>query len=516
MASVLLQFNEVSKGFPGVKALNRVSFQAMGGQVHGLLGENGAGKSTLLKILGGQYRPESGQLLLNGQVCRFKSAADSIAAGIAVIHQELQYVPELTVAENVLLGRLPTRFGVVNHRAAHNLVAEKLKAIGVDLSPDTRLTDLSIAQRQMVEICKAVMQDAQVIAFDEPTSSLSHRESAILFNLVRVLRSEGRAVIYISHRLEELYALCDTCTIFRDGRKVATHAVMAEVPRERLISDMVGRELQDIYDYRARPVGPVRLDVRDLKSSHLPQGLSFELRAGEVLGFFGLVGAGRSELMRLLYGADKRSGGEVKLDGKVVSAAGPAAAISAGIVLCPEDRKEQGILAQSSVAENINISCRRHGLLGGLFLRHQREAILADTFIQRLRIKTPNREQEIRLLSGGNQQKVILARWLAEQGLKVLILDEPTRGIDVGAKNEIYRIIYEVAERGCCVIVVSSELPEVLGITDRLIVMREGRISGELMRTQANETEALRLALPDDSPTIAMSAQDAAAPCANH
>jgi L-arabinose transport system ATP-binding protein len=365
------------------------------------------------------------------------------------------------------------------------------------------LSALSIAQRQMVEICKAVMQNAQVIAFDEPTSSLSHRESDILFRLVHRLRAEGRTLIYISHRLEELYALCDTCTIFRDGRKVATHAVMAQVPRERLIRDMVGRELSDIYDYRSRALGAVRLEVRGLASARLPQPLSFEVRGGEVLGFFGLVGAGRSELMRLLYGADRRREGEVLLDGKPVSPAGPSAAIAAGIVLCPEDRKEQGILAQSSVAENINISCRRHGLLGGLFLRHSREAELADAFIARLRIKTPHREQEIRLLSGGNQQKVILARWLAEPGLKVLILDEPTRGIDVGAKNEIYRIIHEVAERGCCVIVVSSELPEVLGIADRLIVMRDGRISGVLARALAGETEALRLALPDSTTPFA-------------
>lgn len=496
--TAVLQFENVSKTFPGVKALNGVSFEAHAGQVHGLLGENGAGKSTLLKILGGQYRPDGGRLLLNGKPCDFHSAGDAIAAGIAVIHQELQYVAELTVAENVLLGRLPTRFGFVDHAAARKLVAEELASIGVDLDPAAKLSELSIAQRQMVEICKAVMQDAQVIAFDEPTSSLSHRESEILFRLVHSLRAEGRTLIYISHRLEELYALCDTCTIFRDGRKVATHPVMAEVSRERLIADMVGRELQDIYDYRERPAKEERLQVKELRSKELPHGLSFSVRGGEVLGFFGLVGAGRSELMRLLYGADKRTGGQVLLDGKEVSASSPAAAIAAGIVLCPEDRKEQGILAHSSVAENINISCRRHDLLGGLFLRHSREAALADAFIQRLRIKTPNREQEIRLLSGGNQQKVILARWLAEPGLKVLILDEPTRGIDVGAKNEIYGLIHEVAASGCCVIVISSELPEVLGISDRLIVMRDGRISGELSRAEANETAALALALPDE------------------
>lgn len=495
--SAYLQFDQVSKSFPGVKALNGVSFEAHSGTVHGLLGENGAGKSTLLKILGGQYRPDGGRLLLNGRECHFTSAADAIAAGVAVIHQELQYVPELTVTENVLLGRLPSRFGWVDRREAKRIVSERLASIGVDVDPDAKLADLPIAQRQMVEICKAVMQDAQVIAFDEPTSSLSHRESEVLFRLVKDLRAAGRTLIYISHRIEELYALCDACTIFRDGRKIVTHPVMAEVARDTLISDMVGRDLQDIYDYRARPLGAERLKVSNIRGAKSDAGLNFNVRSGEVLGFFGLVGAGRTELMRLLYGADGREGGSVVLDGAEVPAGGPDVAIDAGIVLCPEDRKEQGILAQASVAENINISCRRHDLLGGLFLRHRREAARADDMIRRLRIKTPDRSQEIRLLSGGNQQKVVLARWLADPALKVLILDEPTRGIDVGAKNEIYRIIYEVAERGCCVIVVSSDLPEVLGIADRIVVMREGRICGELDRAEANEIAALRLALPD-------------------
>jgi len=495
-----LQFDNISKHFPGVIALNGVSFEARAGQVMGLLGENGAGKSTLLKILGGQYRPDGGRLLLDGQERRFASAGDAIKAGVAIIHQELQYVAELTVAENVLLGRLPTRFGLVDHQAARRRVAEQMAAIGVDLDPAARLSQLSIAQRQMVEISKAVMQDAKVIAFDEPTSSLSHRETEILFRLVKRLRAEGRTLIYISHRLEELYELCDACTIFRDGRKIVTHDRMAQVPRERLIADMVGRELQDIYDYRPREHGGLRLVASGLHGERLPEPLSFGVRGGEVLGFFGLVGAGRSELMRLLYGADARHGGEVLLDGERVAAGGPAGAIAAGIVLCPEDRKEQGILAHASVAENINISCRRHGLAGGVFLRHGQEARRADDFIRKLRIKTPHREQEIRLLSGGNQQKVILARWLAEPGLKVLILDEPTRGIDVGAKNEIYKIIHDVAAAGCCVIVISSELPAVLGIADRLIVMRDGRISGELARDQASETAALALALPDGTP----------------
>lgn len=496
--SAYLEFEQVSKFFPGVTALNQVSFSAQAGRVHGLLGENGAGKSTLLKILGGQYKPDHGCLRIAGQAQAFHSAGDAIAAGVAVIHQELQYVPELTVTENILLGRLPRRFGFVDKAAARKLVSDRLQALGVELDPDQLLVNLSIAQRQMVEICKALMQDAQIIAFDEPTSSLSHRETEILFRIIRDLREQGRTIIYISHRLEELYALCDACTIFRDGKKVATHAVMAEVAQDTLISDMVGRELSDIYDYQPRQVGATRLQVTNLgaKSGEKPQ--SFFVRSGEIVGFFGLVGAGRSELMRLLYGIDSAAAGaSIYLDGSELQPMNVNKAIAAGIVLCPEDRKEQGILAQASVAENINIANRRGNLIGGLLLRHAQEAKLADKFIQKLNIKTPTREQIIANLSGGNQQKVILARWLAHEDLKVLILDEPTRGIDVGAKNEIYRIIYEVAKMGCCVIVISSELPEILGISDRIIVMRDGQISGELRREEANEAAVLKLALPD-------------------
>lgn len=496
--SAYLEFEQVSKFFPGVTALNQVSFSAHAGRVHGLLGENGAGKSTLLKILGGQYKPDQGCLKIAGIAQAFQSAADAIAAGVAVIHQELQYVPDLSVTENILLGRLPRRFGFVDQAAARELVSQRLHALGVDLDPDRKLTDLSIAQRQMVEICKALMQDAQIIAFDEPTSSLSHRETEILFRIIRDLRQQGRTIIYISHRLEELYALCDSCTIFRDGQKVATHSIMAAVAQDTLISDMVGRELSDIYDYQARPIGVTRLQVNQLSGAALPHPQNFFVRSGEILGFFGLVGAGRTELMRLLYGVDKADpGASIYLDGTELAPHDVPRSIAAGIVLCPEDRKEQGILTQASVAENINIANRRGNLRAGLFLRHQQEAQLADEFIQKLHIKTPGREQFIVNLSGGNQQKVILARWLARQNLKVLILDEPTRGIDVGAKNDIYRIIYEVAQRGCCVIVISSELPEVLGIADRIMVMRDGQISGELRREQATEAAVLKLALPD-------------------
>ncbi|PTL85731.1 L-arabinose ABC transporter ATP-binding protein AraG [Vitiosangium sp. GDMCC 1.1324] len=497
--SAFLRFDSVSKTFPGVRALDGVSFDAHAGAVHGLLGENGAGKSTLLKILGGQYQPDAGRILLDGRPVRFATPAAAIAAGVAIIHQELQYVPDMSVTENLLLGRMPHRFGVVRHGEAHRFVRERLTAMGVDLDPRARLGQLSVAQRQMVEICKALLRNAQVIAFDEPTSSLSHGETEILFRLVADLKAAGKTLIYISHRLDEIYRLCDACTIFRDGRRVSTHANLTGVTRDALVSEMVGREINDIYGYRARPAGEVRLSVDLVAGPSLAAPASFEVSAGEILGFFGLVGAGRSELMRLVYGADRRTAGEVRLDGAPVRIRHPSDAIAHGLVLCPEDRKEEGIIADSSVSENINISCRRHYLRGALFLDKGREARTADDFIQRLRIKTPNRRQHVRFLSGGNQQKTILSRWLAEPGLKVMILDEPTRGIDVGAKHEIYQVIYQLAERGVAIVVVSSELPEVLGISDRVVVMRERRIAGVLSREQANERSVLRLALPADS-----------------
>ncbi|WP_296652032.1 L-arabinose ABC transporter ATP-binding protein AraG [Paraburkholderia sp.] len=494
--SATLRFENIGKVFPGVRALDGVSLDVNKGQVHGLVGENGAGKSTLLKILGGEYQPDSGHILMDGQEVHFANSAASIGAGVAVIHQELQYVPDLTVAENLLLGALPNALGWVKRREARRFVGERLAAMGVDLDPAAKLRKLSIAQRQMVEICKALLRNARVIALDEPTSSLSHRETEVLFKLVRELRADHRALIYISHRMDEIYELCDACTIFRDGRKVASHETLDGLKRETIVAEMVGREISDIYNYSPREHGGVRLAVRGVTGHPLAGPASFEVKAGEIVGFFGLVGAGRSELMQLVYGTHKRRAGEIVLDGKTVRVKSAADAIRQGIVLCPEDRKEQGIVALASVAENINISCRRHFLRGGMFLDLKKEAATADRFIKLLKIKTPNRRQKIRFLSGGNQQKVILSRWLAEPDLKVVILDEPTRGIDVGAKHEIYNVIYQLAARGCAILMVSSELPEVLGVSDRIVVMREGRISGELPRSAASEHAVLDLALP--------------------
>ncbi|TCV96152.1 L-arabinose ABC transporter ATP-binding protein [Luteibacter rhizovicinus] len=492
-----LEFQGIGKAFPGVRALSDVSFGVDAGSVHGLLGENGAGKSTMMKILGGEYVPNEGRLVIDGQPRAFRSAADAIEAGVAIIHQELQYVPELSVMENLLLGRLPTRLGLVDRRRALDWTRQRLNALGVDLDPRAKLKQLSIGQRQMVEICKAVLRDAKILALDEPTSSLSHRETDVLFRLVRDLKAQGKAMIYISHRLDEIFELCDAATIFRDGRKVADFPTLEGITRDTLVQRMVGREISDIFGYRPRVQGDVRLAVRDVTGHAVAEPIGFDVRAGEIVGFFGLVGAGRSETMRLIYGADSRSGGTVAIDGKTLRSSDIRSAIRGGLMYCPEDRKEDGIIGVRSVAENINISARRNHLRAGMFVNETNEARTADIFIERLRIRTPNRRQEIRLLSGGNQQKAVLSRWLAEKDLRVLIIDEPTRGIDVGAKNEIYNVLYELAERGVAIVMVSSELPEVLGVSDRVIVMCGGRITGEFTREQASEEAVLARALPE-------------------
>ncbi len=499
--SSILGFDNVGKVFPGVRALAGVSFNVDAGEVHGLMGENGAGKSTLLKILGGEYQPDSGRILIDGMAAHFRNAAASINAGVAVIHQELQYVPDLSVAENLLLGRLPGSRGFFSKARAASIARQRLESTGVDLDPAARLRKLSIAQRQMVEICKALMRDARIIALDEPTSSLSHSETEVLFKLVRQLKRDRRALIYISHRMDEIYELCDTCTIFRDGRKIVSHPKLKDVPRAKLVSEMVGREITDIYNYEPRALGQVRLSVDSMTGAPLTEPASFNVRSGEIVGFFGLVGAGRSELMHLIYGSRRKTKGTVTLDGEAVHVGSARVAIRHGMVLCPEDRKEEGIVSMASVSENINISCRRHSARAGMFLDGKREAETAERFINLLKIKTPSRRQKVRYLSGGNQQKVILARWLAEPDLRVVILDEPTRGIDVGAKHEIYNVIYQLARRGCAIVVISSELPEVLGVSDRVIVMREGRIAGEVDRDAASEQVVLGLALPPGRPS---------------
>lgn len=491
-----LEFKDISKSYPGVQALSNVSFSVNKGAVHGLMGENGAGKSTLIRLLSGDQSADMGTISIDGVSQTYKSVRDAFASGVIVIHQELQLVPELTVAENLWLGRFPSKAGVISKRQLIGSVAAKLKDIGIDIDPAAKVSSLSIGARQMVEIAKAVILDARVIALDEPTSSLSSRESEVLFTLIGKLKAKGTVILYVSHRLDEIFRLCDSLTVLRDGKLAAHHPDIAETSRDQIVAEMVGREISNIWGWRPRDFGPVRLDVRDLCGAHLPSPISFSVRQGEILGFFGLIGAGRSEMARLLYGADLRHGGTVSVDGATVDADSPRASIQAGIVLCPEDRKHDGIVQGRSIEENITISSRRNFSPFG-FLSPGKEAAVADEYITRLRIRTPSRQQDIINLSGGNQQKVILGRWLSEQGVRVLVIDEPTRGIDIGAKAEIYEILYGLAADGMAIVVISSELPEVMGISDRIMVMCEGRVAAEVVRSHYDERRILTSALPD-------------------
>ena len=480
--------------FPGVKALDEVSFDVLAGSIHALMGENGAGKSTLLKILSGAYTPSSGSLAIDGASRVFRDTADALAAGIAVIYQELHLVPEMSVAENLFLGHLPQRFGIVNRRALAAAARRQLELIGEDIDPWTKLGKLSLGQRQMVEIAKALTRGARIIAFDEPTSSLSDREVRRLFTIIRDLRDRGCAILYVSHRMEEIFELCDRITILRDGRHVET-ATLAALTRDAVVQRMVGRKLADIYNYTPRPRAGAGLVVESLTGPGLAEPCSFAAEAGEILGFFGLIGAGRSELMRLIFGAAAKTGGRVTFAGRELEIVSPRDAIQAGVVLCPEDRKKEGIVPVRSVLENTNLSARRRKARAGILIDETWEQANAKDRSAQLRVKTPSVRQLIRNLSGGNQQKVILGRWLSEK-VNVILLDEPTRGIDVGAKSEIYAIMSDLARSGVCVIVVSSELPEVLGVSDRIAVMRQGKIAAILDRAAATEEKLLKLALP--------------------
>ncbi|SDS97763.1 L-arabinose ABC transporter ATP-binding protein [Pseudomonas trivialis] len=495
MSAAALRFEGIGKTFPGVKALDGICFTAQPGQVHALMGENGAGKSTLLKILGGAYIPSSGSVQIGAQTMAFKCAADSIASGVAVIHQELHLVPEMSVAENLFLGHMPSRFGVVNGSLLRQQALACLKGLADEIDPDEKLGRLSLGQRQLVEIAKALSRGAHVIAFDEPTSSLSAREIDRLMAIIARLRDEGKVVLYVSHRMEEVFRICDAVTVFKDGRYVRTFEDMSALTHDQLVTCMVGRDIQDIYDYRPREHGEVALKVDGLLGPGLREPVSFAVRKGEILGLFGLVGAGRTELFRLLSGLERSTAGQLELCGETLHLRSPRDAIDAGVLLCPEDRKKEGIIPLSSVAENINISARGAHAAFGWLLREKWEKGNAAKQIQAMKVKTPNAEQKIMYLSGGNQQKAILGRWLS-MPMKVLLLDEPTRGIDIGAKSEIYQIIHNLAASGIAVIVVSSDLMEVMGISDRILVLCEGALRGEQRREHATESNLLQLALP--------------------
>ena len=495
--SSVLEFKGISKYFPGVKALDNINFKAYGGEVLAFLGENGAGKSTLLKVLNGDYQPTSGEYWLDGEQKKFSSPHEAIEEGISIIYQERQILLELSVAENIYLGRMPasSRLGVIDTRKANQMAAAIISDFGLPISPTDKVKDLSIAYQQMVEIMKAYSRDnLRVICFDEPTASLSDAEIESLFEVIRKLKAQGKIIIYVSHRMAEIEEIADKVAIFKDGRYVDTVKV-GEVTEQQMIRMMVGRDLGDIFADLKRndKIGEVLLEVKDVSSDFVKEN-SFVLHTGEVLGFSGLVGAGRTELMRAVIGADKRKSGQVILEGKALANRSPKEAMDNGIVLVPEDRKLQGILSNLSVSGNINIALmdRNSNSLG--VISTKKEAMEADKGIEEFKIKTPSPDKKIVELSGGNQQKCIVARGVGTNP-KVLILDEPTKGIDVGAKSEFYQMICEFARQGLGVILISSEMPEVIGLSDRIIVMKSLRIVGEVMREEATEDKLLSLGM---------------------
>ncbi|MCR2000470.1 L-arabinose transport system ATP-binding protein [Blautia caecimuris] len=492
----VLEFKGISKYFPGVKALDNICFKAYGGEVLAFLGENGAGKSTLLKVLNGDYQPTKGEYLLDGVQKHFHSPHEAIQEGISVIYQERQILLELSVAENIYLGRMPSnRFGVIDTGKANKMAAEIIRDFGLPIQPTTKVKDLSIAYQQMVEIMKAYSREnLKVICFDEPTASLSDAEIDCLFEVIQKLKEQGKIIIYVSHRMKEIQQIADKVAIFKDGHYIDT-VVTKEVPEQQLIKMMVGRDLGDIFNNldREKEIGDVLLDVRNVSSDYVKE-VSFTLHKGEVLGFSGLVGAGRTEVMRAIIGADKRKTGEIFLEGKKIENRSPKEAMDNGIVLVPEDRKMQGILSNLSVSGNINIALMDQNANRLGIINPVKENEAADKGICDFKVKTPSPDKKIVELSGGNQQKCIVARGIATNP-KVLILDEPTKGIDVGAKSEFYNMICQFAKQGLGVILISSELPEVIGLSDRIIVMKSLRISGEVMREEATEDRLLQLGM---------------------
>lgn len=474
----VIEFRNITKYFPGVKALDDISFTANGGEVLALMGENGAGKSTLLKVLNGDYQQTSGEYLVNGEPCHFNSPREAVAAGIGVIYQERQIMLELTVGENIFLGRLPTGFmGRIKMREVHSRAQAIIDEFGLDMKSTDKVKDLSVAYQQMVEIMKAYSREnLKMIAFDEPTASLSDSEIDSLFRIIRKLKAEGKVIIYVSHRMAEIRQIADRVAIFKDGRDLGD--VFSGLDRNKTVGDAV-------------------LEVKNLSSPFLKDA-SFQVRAGEVVGFSGLVGAGRTEVVRAIIGADPRTGGKVFLNGKPLNCRTPHDAIVNGVVMVPEDRKLQGIIPRMSVGRNISIGSLDQitNRLG--FVNTRREEQIGLEGKANFNIKTPDLEKPIVELSGGNQQKAIVARWMSTKP-EVLILDEPTKGIDVGAKSEFYNMICEFAKEGLAVILISSELPEVIGLSDRIIVMRGRRIVGEISAKDATEEKLLSMAMMEET-----------------
>lgn len=493
MVERLLRLRGISKTFPGVRALEKIDFDLRAGEIHALMGENGAGKSTFVKILSGVYLPDEGEIALDGQTIAVTDPARARECGISPVHQELQLEPYLSVAENIFLGRQPVgRFGLVDYGAMNRGAARLLQDLGAEIDPKQVVGSISTAQRQLVAIARAISSLCRVVIFDEPTSSLTERETSRLFEAIRRLSAQGIGIIYISHRIEEIFRLCDRVTVLRDGRYVATKPV-AETSMHDLIAMMIGRDLSELFRKQPARLGESVLEVRGVSARHLLDDVSLTVRKGEIVGLAGLVGAGRTELARAIFGDLAIDKGTIAVDGKtIVKGHAPRTAIAAGIGLVPEDRKEQGLVTELSVRQNVGMALLR--TLSRLSVVNVgAERRLAERYVARLAIKTPSIDQRTLYLSGGNQQRVVIAKWLALEP-KVLIVDEPTRGIDVGATAEIHSLLCDLAKQGMAILMISSDMAEILAMSDRILVMRQGRIEGELSCIEATQEKIMRLA----------------------
>jgi ribose transport system ATP-binding protein len=491
--SELLEMREITKSFPGVVALNNVDFNVCRGEIMGLLGENGAGKSTLVKIIGGIYKPDNGVIKFDGKRVELQNPHHSENLGVSIIHQEHNLFPNLTVADNIFLGKEKTRLRyVIDAVSSNNAASVLLKKVGLKVKPDLLITDLSVSQRQMVEVAKALSINAKILVMDEPTSSLTAAEAEILFEIIKSLTREGVAVVYISHKMEEVFRLCDRIKILRDGKDIGVFQKHA-ISEKDVINLMVGREIESMFERKDHTIGEEVLRVESLSTRTGVKNVSFKVHAGEVLGFAGLVGAGRSELMRAIFGVDEITEGRVFLNRKLVSIKSPRDAIHLGIGFVPEDRKEQGLILGMSVNENISLA-NLDNLKRFFILDEKRESDVTIHYMKSLRIKAVNKNQIVSSLSGGNQQKVVLGKWLSIEP-QILILDEPTRGIDVGAKREIYHLINELSNRGVAILLISSELIEIIAMSDRILVMHEGQGKGEISSEEADQEKIMNMAI---------------------
>ena len=486
---IVLEMKGICKRFPGVIALDSVNLQVKKGSIHGLVGENGAGKSTLMKVLTGTYIQDEGDVLYKGQVQHFKCEKDSLSIGISIVPQELNYVPGLTVEENIYLGREQMNGIFLNKKERNRLAKEVIDSMNLNINPKAKMSELNIAQCQMIEIVKAISRGAELIVFDEPTSSLTSVETENLISQIFKLRDKGVACIYISHKLDEILTLCDDISVLRDAHYIGS-MTREEATEDKIIAMMVGREMGKLYPQTGSCSNEEVLRVENFTRNGVFEDVSFTLRKGEVLGFAGMVGAGRSEVMRALFGIDPHTSGKIYIDGKETKIKNPANAINSGICMVFEDRRTFGFVGGMSVKENIVLpNAKKFSGITGLNFKAMKD--VAEDQKEKLNIKTPNVEQKVVNLSGGNQQKVVLAKWMLRKDLKVLIMDEPTRGIDVGAKLEIYEIIKEMASKGISVIIISSEMPEVINVSQSILVMREGRIVGEMMHADATQEKIM-------------------------